>query len=287
MAAASIHLQFDAGPLICRIPAGPCTAASDRELAGCEAMRMDSLPLPAMAEPASKQPGRGWIADAERDFVLLRYPRHSMLDAAQGALAWSHDGTRVWLPRVPLDPRTAIEFGFGIGLVAALSERAVFCLHASAVCWRGGALAVMGASGAGKSTFARALDRADSARRIADDILPLDANASAWPAFPQLKLDPSMWWPAHAGALPLRAIALLSRAAQGSCTQLDTRAAMRALLERTAGARTFSPTVHQAHLAHCAAIARDIPVYALQVADCADDPDAAAHAAFAQLQTSA
>lgn len=233
--------------------------------------------------------GRGWIADQEREFHLEEHQTHCVLRSDCGAVAWSHDGNAVWLPDAAVDERLALELVLGIGLVAALAARDVFCLHASALHCNGAALAVVGASGAGKSTFARAVQRTLGVPRLTDDILPVDAQAKAWPAFPQLKLDPAAWWPGLQGGMPLRAVAVLERVAlkpgaRARCTRVQTQAALRVLIANTAGARAFPPPVLERHLAHCAVLAQNVATFQLQVADRADDPDAAAVEALQALQ---
>jgi hypothetical protein len=280
----TIQLQFGDGALAWRSVAGPMTVLSDRGVPGAIACtHIDADPAPSAPQLARRE-GRAWIDAGERGFVLAEHVGYNRLDAAGGAVAWSNDGRRVWLPRADADPRLDLEFGLGIGLVAALAARRVFCLHAAALRWRDGCIALAGASGAGKSTFARAIDDAGLATRLTDDILPVDDAARAWPAFPQLKLAPRQWWPAAGGALPLRGVAVLLRGGSPACLPLAPAAAMQALLAATAGARAFPEPVLGAHLAVCAGWVARVPVWQLAVADRPDDPQAAAREAFDCLQ---
>lgn len=275
-----ILVQFDGAPCAWRAAAGPFTLLSDRALPGFAPAAAVALP-PAPAGPmvGASRRGRGWIDESERDFVLAAHGGHHRLQADAIDVAWSSDGRRLWCPTPPADD-AAREAALGIGLVAALAARGVFCLHASAVRWRGGCVAFAGASGAGKSTLARALDAAGLAARVGDDVLPLDRDGTAWPAFPQWKLPPAAWWPAGRGGLRLEALAVLARGAGAHCTALSGSAAVQALIAATAGARAFPEPVLAEHLAVVARWSQRLPVLRLTVPDRPRDPAGAAHAAF-------
>ena len=282
--ASPVTLQLDAGTPVWRGPAGPFDAVADRALPGFNSAAATSVAPPPPDSLLQAHCGRGWIADVEREFVLECHRTHCALRFDRGAVAWSNTGDAIWLPAPIDDSRLAVELTLGIGMVAALAARRVFCLHAGALLWRDGALAIVGSSGAGKSTFVRAVHGAGRAERIADDILPVDAVGSAWPAFPQLKLDAGQWWPRARGGLPLRAVLVLER---GDCVQsvaLDAQAALRALIANTAGARAFPPAVLESHLAHCVMLAQQVPVHRLQVPERAHDPESAALEAYAAVQ---
>lgn len=80
----------------------------------------------------------------------------------------------------------------------AMRQRGVVCLHASAVALGQQAIALVGDSGAGKSTTAAAFARRGRAV-LGDDVLPLTHSGGAWvatPAYPKLRL-----WPESAAAL--------------------------------------------------------------------------------------
>lgn len=80
----------------------------------------------------------------------------------------------------------------------AMRQRGVVCLHASAVALGQHAVALVGDSGAGKSTTAAAFARCGRAV-LGDDVLPLSRSGVSWlatPAYPKLRL-----WPESAAAL--------------------------------------------------------------------------------------
>lgn len=278
-----ILLQFDDAPAAWDGPAGPLRVRADRPLPGFHAtpaVTVDPLGPPGAAVVRA---ARGTVGGQVRDFALHEHADRVRLVADDVVVGWTRDGRRVAVEA--REPALALEGGLGIGLVAALAARDVFCLHASALAWRDGALVLAGASGSGKSTFARAL-AARGRVRLADDILPVDAEGRCWPSFPQLKLDPAQWWPVASGALPVRAVALLVRGDDGA-SRLDESAARTALLAATAGARAFPITVLERHLAACAAWARQLPVWRLGVAHAPHDVGGAAVAALACLESAA
>jgi hypothetical protein len=82
----------------------------------------------------------------------------------------------------------------GMMLAAAMYQRGFFVLHASVVSMHGWAVAIMGPTGAGKSTFASAL-RARGHGILADDNAAIDLAAAppeVLPAFPNLKIYPEV-----------------------------------------------------------------------------------------------
>jgi hypothetical protein len=113
---------------------------------------------------------------------------------------------------LPFDGVCEYLLGPILGVVMRL--RGMVCLHASAVRVAGGALAFMGAAGAGKSTLAAAFANAGIGV-LSDDTVALAPAAGAWmatPAYPRVRL-----WPDAAAALrvPLQA------AIAGTRHQLD------------------------------------------------------------------
>lgn len=138
---------------------------------------------------------------------------------------------------------------FGPMLILALAHRQIFCLHASAATSADGALVLIGASGAGKSTFAAAALRATAATRLCDDISPigwLDNTFCLLPQFPQLKLVNPDSVPE---SVRLKALVYLQAASAGHSAQitpLTGNALHRQLLGHTVGSRLFRPRDCQA-----------------------------------------
>jgi hypothetical protein len=176
-----------------------------------------------------------------------------------------------WLARIGGE-RTpdagSLERALGAPLALLLETRGVYLLHASAIGSGDGAVALVGASGEGKSTLARAAFEAGISR-LADDQLPVRlGNAPvALPHFPQLKLAPSEWYPESAPqALPLRAVVAFRPAPDLRRTTLDRlsgAAACLRLVRATVAARLFGKAGLEAHLAGAAAAAERVGVYDL------------------------
>lgn len=108
-------------------------------------------------------------------------------------------GTEIWATwpeSQTLEDMATYLLGPVLGLVLRL--RGLTCLHASAVVLDGQAIALVGASGAGKSTTAAAFAQAGY-QVMADDIVALDEQSGAFlvrPAYPRLRL-----WPPSVEAL--------------------------------------------------------------------------------------
>jgi hypothetical protein len=95
-----------------------------------------------------------------------------------------------WAPESPLENTAAYLLGPVLGVVLRL--RGVICLHASAVCIKDRAIALLGPAGAGKSTTAAAFAR-EGYGVISDDIVALENRGDKFmvmPAYPQLRLWP-------------------------------------------------------------------------------------------------
>ena len=112
------------------------------------------------------------------------------------------DGTQFWVDRKqenvwatwstesPLENTAAYLLGPVLGVVLRL--RGIICLHASAVCIKDRAIALVGPAGAGKSTTAAAFAR-EGYGVISDDIVALKNrgdNFLVMPAYPHLRLWP-------------------------------------------------------------------------------------------------
>lgn len=93
-----------------------------------------------------------------------------------------------WPQEQTLEDMATYLLGPVLGIVLRL--RGVTCLHASAVVVDGRAVALVGASGAGKSTTAAAFAKAGY-KVLADDIVALDERSGAFwvrPAYPRIRL---------------------------------------------------------------------------------------------------
>jgi hypothetical protein len=176
----------------------------------------------------------------------------------------------------------------GMILACALHQRGFFVLHASVVSLAGRAVAFMGPTGAGKSTFASALCSRGHGI-LADDNAAIDLAAPApgvLPAFPNLKIYPDVaaslgyrrsalrpmhvsqvkqaqpvasgFWPTP---LPLSCIYLLDRDAAPSISdRLPPVQAITELIRHSAPTRWGVPGDAR-HLQMCAQLARIIPIF--------------------------
>ena len=109
------------------------------------------------------------------------------------------------------DAELATHALLGPCLTLALALNGTFCLHASAVCIAGAAVAFVGESGAGKSTLASWLAERPNIHCVADDQLPIALTppaATVKPYFPQWKRAQDQQW-SGPERLPLAAVNLL------------------------------------------------------------------------------
>ncbi|MDH3281350.1 MAG: hypothetical protein OEQ18_09505 [Gammaproteobacteria bacterium] len=159
----------------------------------------------------------------------------------------------------------------GPGLILALAQRGVFCLHAAALAEPGAAIAVCGESGTGKSTLVT--EDTPPGARIADDVLPIEvADAQVWacPEYPQLKWDADP--PAkrrQTTRYALKSVLLLDPHTPGDQRELTVRslsgrAAVLALVRHTVAAKLFPPDLLARHLAFCNEVAGLTPVRTLR-----------------------
>jgi len=105
-----------------------------------------------------------------------------------------HGGTQILVDREAGAPDDSVRlFLLGSVFAAALHQRGVLALGASAVATPKGSAAFLGLSGAGKSTLAAGL-RARGYRVLTDDLCAVsfrDGRPMVWPAYPRLKLWPN------------------------------------------------------------------------------------------------
>ncbi len=163
-----------------------------------------------------------------------------------------------------------VEALLGPGLIVPLALAGAFTLHASAVARDSRAALLLGESGAGKSTVARAAASAPPFAPLADDVLPCEASAAgltALPHYPQLKLAGALQYAASRPArVPVRAILVLAPDAVGGAVaieRLGRREAFLALAAHTVAARLFDAALLERHAAFCAAATEAVAVHRL------------------------
>jgi hypothetical protein len=229
-----------------------------------------------LLRPENAQPvyrGLGWIDNRWLPVECRRTPEGYWLCVAGAGLFWvAPEGSCLAqvAPGPDADPATVVQTALGPVLILALALHGTWCLHASAVAFRGRAIAFLGESGNGKSTLAAFLGEVGGAewRPLADDILPVAARSygvDALPYFPQLKLppddQPSTGAPER---LPLAAAYRLvepdAALAAVEVSPLSGSEAALALVRHTVASRLFDPDLLARHLGFCACAATQLPV---------------------------
>jgi hypothetical protein len=175
----------------------------------------------------------------------------------------------------------------GMMLASALSQRGYFVLHASVIDMGGGAIALMGPIGAGKSTLASAF-HARGHWILADDNAALDLTSPAptvLPGFPSLKVYPAVarslghsplaLQPMHRSqakhaqsvadafsptALPLDAIYVLDREAEFGISRLSPLESITELIRHSVPTR-WGVSGDGRHLKNCAGLAQRVPLF--------------------------
>ncbi|MFY9974238.1 MAG: hypothetical protein WAK53_08290 [Chromatiaceae bacterium] len=173
---------------------------------------------------------------------------------------WRTDAAAALFEEVLLGPPVAL----------LLAGRDIWCLHASAVLFKGRALLFLGPSGCGKSTLAAHCAEHAGLLRLADDILPcalVDAVPSAQPSFPQLKLPEAAQYPPRArGSVPIGALLFLDPAPLGGQVAVEAlaiRAAMKRLVEQTVAVGLFDRWLHQQQLRFLSDLISLVPAFLL------------------------
>ncbi len=142
------------------------------------------------------------LEDGEPEFIATRHP-------GSGSICLTyHDGIRFTVNAagtvveiaLPMNTDTAALLPALLGPImgVAMRQRGQVCLHGSAVALGKHAVALVGDSGAGKSTTVAAFARKGYAV-LSDDVLPVRHGDEGWlavPAYPKLRL-----WPESAQAL--------------------------------------------------------------------------------------
>jgi hypothetical protein len=238
--------------------------------------------LPVSFTPVSSCRTQGWVGEQWRSVESRFAPSGVLIKVAGGSDFYISSGGReiACLTRNESERQSSQseitgldrEILLGPALVLALALRGTWCLHASAGVFKGHAIAFMGESGLGKSTLAAylAAEGRPHWELVADDILPVTLvpeGVEAKPHFPQLKLpagsQPGFHLPED---LPLDRICCLTPVDpndQPGLEQLPPNQAAQMLVSHTAAARLFDPALLSEHLAFCAQVAAQLPLYRL------------------------
>ena len=141
------------------------------------------------------------VIETDGDFFRWRY-----CDGSEYFI--SADGRQIWINYPPgKNEQTLTYYLIGPILGFVLRLRGQVCLHASVVCIDGAAVAFMGYSGVGKSTFAAALAKYDNCSALSDDLAVLSVRHDTFfvaPGYARLRLwpDASKILYGEAAALP-------------------------------------------------------------------------------------
>jgi hypothetical protein len=195
-------------------------------------------------------------------------------------------GVQEGLIRLPL---------LGMVLATLLHQRGLLVLHSSAVTLDGGALALVGGKGWGKSTLAAAL-YARGHGLVADDLLALRVGGAktptVLPAYPRFKLwpdaivalgeDPESFRRVVSPAekrdfqinsrfsqrpIPLRGIYILNVGPMPEIERVRPQEALIRLIKHSYATRIgkeLPPSEEAAHFLQCAALVKKVPVYRLK-----------------------
>jgi len=224
-------------------------------------------------------------------------PGYCLLDVANVARFAVRDGRRITFERTgELGDDVMRLYLLGSVLGALWHQRGRLPLHAGALAIDDRAWAFVGASGAGKSSLVVTLAAVAGAGYLCDDVCVIDigpqTGVSAWPGLFRMRISPEMCavlgldalpdlglidpfgkralvppWPRPVGPLPLAGVMVLEVDTGDAPPQLERLGAVdaiTALLAHTYRREYIPATALAAHLAHCAALARTVPVYRLR-----------------------
>ncbi len=237
-----------------------------------EAVSFVSSSCPGNEYPKLISRTEGWVGNAQRSVEVYDTSQGILLKVAGSRdlfIAPHGESISKQNPREEFNQLDR-EVILGPALVLALALREVWSLHASAAMYKENVIVFLGESGQGKSTLAAYLSQNTNWQLVADDILPINLNASGasiFPHFPQLKLptnaQPGIDLPEN---LPLKYICVLTHAEPGEMPDLQkisTAQTVQSLLSHTAGTRMFNPALLAKHLEFSTQAAKQIPAYQL------------------------
>lgn len=194
-------------------------------------------------------------------------------------------------PAPGVEERTLRLFILGPALAILLQQKGRLILHASAISISGGAVALLGGPGWGKSTLAAAIHSRGHGM-VADDVTAIQIETISpmvFPGFPQLKL-----WPEAAVALgypletlpqlhpqlqkrarrithgfslvplPLRCIYVLAESTVQEIEPLRPQEALVELVRHSYGVRLLAGTGASAHFLQCAHVVQSVAIRRLK-----------------------
>ncbi len=211
------------------------------------------------ASPSDEQyEMQAWISGEQASVRCLRVAGGYVVETGTTRYFVRDDGRWVQLLERSSDRATAIAVLLGPVLVFSLALQHRWCLHASAVVERGGAILFLGESGCGKSTVAAWWpDHQPTACRMADDIAPVMMEGALYslPTFPQRKLSDAQQFVNPAPIRVERLYVLRPGCAdRPTARRLSSSEATLCLARHTVGARLFPEALMAAHLEFCAQV---------------------------------